>query len=209
MDGCDPHAVARELVREPIGPVLGSHEDERRGHVAVRDQMAQRLALARVLDAQDDMLDQGGRRVRRGHLDRGRVAQQLLGEPSDGLGEGRREEEALSLGRQQADDRADVVDEAHVEHPIGLVEDEELDGAEVDRSPPHEVKEPTRGGDDDLGAGLELTKLIGQAGAAVHGHRPQGSMLAVGLDALLDLDGQLTRWNQDQGAHGASVNLDG
>ena len=39
----------------------------------------------------------------------------------------------LRLG-QQGDDPADVGDEAHVEHPVGLVEDEDLDLAEVDRA---------------------------------------------------------------------------
>ena len=38
--------------------------------------------------------------------------------------------------------RADVADEAHVEHAIGLVEDEDLDARQVDRALGDVVEEP-------------------------------------------------------------------
>ena len=47
--------------------------------------------------------------------------------------------------------RADVVDEAHVEHPVGLVEDEDLDRAEVDGALADVVEQSAGRGDDDLG----------------------------------------------------------
>ena len=54
---------------------------------------------------------------------------------------------------QQVEDPADVGHEAHVEHPVGLVEDEDLDLAEVGRALPHEVEQAARGRDQDLDAG--------------------------------------------------------
>ncbi len=43
------------------------------------------------------------------------------------LRHGGREEQGLALGRELGDDFTDVVDEAHVELAVGLVEHEELD----------------------------------------------------------------------------------
>ena len=43
-----------------------------------------------------------------------------------------REEHRLAIARQPADDAVDLRLEAHVEHPVGLVEDENADVREVD-----------------------------------------------------------------------------
>ena len=71
-------------------------------------------------------------RVAARHLDQRRRVQQAVGERLDLVGEGRREQQVLPLLRQQREHPLDVVDEAHVEHAVGLVEDEDLDVREVD-----------------------------------------------------------------------------
>ncbi len=53
---------------------------------------------------------------------------------------------------QQLDDPLDVGQEAHVEHPVGLVEDEDLDLAEVGDLLADEVEQAARRGDEDLDA---------------------------------------------------------
>ena len=68
----------------------------------------------------------GGRHRGYGHPDR--VAKDGVGEPLDLLRHRRREEEGLPFRWQLVDDPPDVVDEAHVEHPVGLVEDKRFDG---------------------------------------------------------------------------------
>ena len=85
--------------------------------------------------------------------------------------EGRREEQVLALRRQDGEDLADVPDEAHVEHPVGLVEDEDLDRREVGRALVHVVEEAARRRDDDLGAGAEGPELGLVADAAVDRRR--------------------------------------
>ena len=45
---------------------------------------------------------------------------------------------------QQVEDPADVGHEAHVQHPVRLVEDEDLDLAEVGRALADEVEQPAR-----------------------------------------------------------------
>ncbi len=77
-----------------------------------------------------------------------------------------REEERLAIRRRLADDAADRRLEAHVEHAVGLVEDEHTDVAQADRATGDQVLEPAGGGDDDVGA-LGRLHLGAEADAAV------------------------------------------
>ena len=69
-----------------------------------------------------------------------------------------REEHRLAILRQAANDPVDLRLEAHVEHPVGLVEDEGLDTREVDELTLREVLETSRSGNEDLGA-LDALRL--------------------------------------------------
>ena len=71
------------------------------------------------------------------------------------------------------DDAAHVGHEAHVEHAVGFIEDEVLDGAERDRALFHEIEQSARRGDQHVGAGLELRFLAAIADAAVNNGGPQ------------------------------------
>ena len=151
VDGGRDDAVLRELERQPVRAMLGAREDERLVDPAARDEVAEELALPLAVDGDHELADEVGRRVARRDLDRGRVGQETGGELPDVVAEGRREQEALALARQEAEDLADRLDEAHVEHAIRLVQDEDLDRAEVDRPLVDVVEQPTRGRDDDPG----------------------------------------------------------
>ena len=90
------------------------------------------------------------------------------GERADLVRERRREQQVLAARRQQREDLADVADEAHVEHPVGLVEDEDLDRARGRSCPaPTMVEQAAGRRDDDLGAGAERADLGVEADAAV------------------------------------------
>ncbi len=102
------------------------------------------------------------------------------------------------LRRQEREDLADVADEAHVEHPVGLVEDEDLDPRQVDRPLADVVEQPAGRGDDDLGTGAQRADLRIEADAAVDGRRADGVLGAVGPDALLDLERELAGRGEDQ-----------
>ena len=90
-------------------------------------------------------------------------AEQAAGEPADIVGEGRGEQQVLPgtvLG-QKGKYLADVVDEAHVEHPVGLVENEDLDVPEIDEAAPHEIEEPA-------GRGHQRVHQMGRQVLKVH-----------------------------------------
>ena len=59
--------------------------------------------------------------------------------------------------RDVAEDPVDLRPEAHVEHPVGLVEHEHAHAVEAERATHEEVVEASRGCDDDLRRVARLT----------------------------------------------------
>ena len=139
-------------------------------------------------------------RVARRDLDRGRVAQDATRQAPDVVREGRREHQVLASRREQRDDLLDVGQEAHVEHPVGLVEDEDLDLAEVGDLLADEVEQPPGRRDEDLDAAAQGLDLGVHRDAAVDDGRAQRDGPAVGPDALVDLHRELARRHEDEHA---------
>ena len=121
-------------------------------------------------------------------------------QPPDVVGEGGREHQVLPLRREQGDDPLDVGQEAHVEHPVGLVEDEDLDLAEVGDPLADEVEQPARRRHQDLDAATKRLDLRIHRDAAVDHRRAQRHRPAVGVDALVDLHRELARRDEDEHA---------
>ena len=105
--------------------------------------------------------------------------------------------------------RADVVDEAHVEHAIGLVEDEDLDGIELHVALLHEVEQATGRRDEDVRLAAERLLLPALTDAAVDDGVRQAEVLAVRPRALGDLRGELARRREDERADAAVLRLGG
>ena len=125
-----------------------------------------------------------------GDLDPHRIAEQGGGEADD-LGRHRRgEHQRLPFRGEFLDDAADVDDEAHVQHPVRLVQDEDLDGGEVDDLLPHEVEEASRRGDEDVHPFLQRLLLGFLADAAVDDGVPHPGVFPVVSETFPDLHGQ-------------------
>ena len=120
------------------------------------------------------------------------VAQQLAGQLADLARHGGREEQVLALRWEVRDDAADRLDEAQVQHLVGLVEHEDLGAARATtlRSP-DVVEQAARRGDQHVDAarhGLDLRAVADAAehdgdGDAEHGGRRCGSSRRSGLQA--------------------------
>src|SRR4051812_8852622 len=190
--------VAGKLLRESIRAVLGASEDERLLDPAAPDEMCEEVALAGLVDGEDDLRDELSRGVPRRHLDHRRITQDAVCELPDLVGEGCREEQCLAPRREEVDDLADVADEAHVEHAIRFVEDEDLEPRKIDVSLRDVVEEPPRGRDDDSRTRPQRTVLRLIADAAVDRHGPDPAVRAVGPDALLDLEAELAGRREDE-----------
>ena len=107
--------------------------------------------------------DGGGRR---GDLDAHRIVQKLLGDAADFRRHGGGEEQGLAGERNELADALDVGDEAHVEHAVGLVDDEEFDAVEQQTSALEMVEQAARRGDQHIHAAREFHVLIVERDAA-------------------------------------------
>ena len=113
--------------------------------------------------------------------------------------------QGLALGRNHLRDLAQVVDEAEVEHLVGLVEHQIGDGAQRDGVTGDQVEQAARGGDEDVGALFELQLLLADRGAADDLVDPQRGLLDEGAQVVADLVHQFAGRGEDQGAGGAVV----
>ena len=129
---------------------------------------------------------------------------QLAREGDDRRGHGGREEQRLPLDGQVLEHALDVGEEAHVEHPVRLVEHEHLQAAELGIRLLEVIEQPPRGRDDDVDAIPECVLLRTHADAAEHRSARQRRVHRKLLQVLLDLRGQLAGGGQHEGARGAA-----
>ena len=128
-----------------------------------------------------------------------RVDQVVARDPQDLRGHGGGEERHLAVRRRVLEDPVDVLGEAHVEHLVGLVEDQRLQPVERQGIAAHVVHDPAGGADDHLGHPLELAHLEPVALAAVDGqHVELLEIMGVALECLGHLQRQLPGWGQHQ-----------
>jgi hypothetical protein len=193
-------AVALELLGEPVRPVLGAAEDEHLLPVARLHQVREELALAVLVHRVHHLPDQLDRHVAPGDFHGDGVLHEARGELSHLVRKSRREEQVLALRGQEREHAPDVVDEAHVEHAVGLVEHQDLHRSQVDGALLDVIEEPPGRGDDDVDAAAQLLFLRAEAHAAVDHGRARLHVLAVGAHALLDLRSQLARGHEDEAA---------
>ena len=205
VNGARLDAGAVEDLGQLVGAVLGACEDQHLLCVGALQQVDQQPALFGLLGEMDplrDGLDDRGRR-RDGHQHG--VVQDFGGQLGDVRGHRGREKERLPPCGQQRQDAADVVDEAHVQHAVGLVEDEEADLVQRDMALPDEVQQAARGGDQQVHAPLQRIDLRTLVDASEDHAVADGEVAGVVAAAFVDLDGQLARRRDDQGADFAAA----
>ena len=127
MEGGDFEARGFEFAGDAIGAVFGSGEDEDGivgGIGEEGDEEGEFEVAADFVDGLGDGLCGIGAST---DLDGGGLVKELVGEGFDFWGEGSGEEEGLAFFGEGANDAADAGEEAHIEHAIGFIEDEEFD----------------------------------------------------------------------------------
>ena len=91
------------------------------------------------------------------------------------------------------------MDEAHVQHPVRLVQDEDLHMGQVQQFLIAQVQQAPRGCGEDIDPSFQGFHLRGLAHAAEDHRFPQGQIFAIGVEVVVDLDGQLSGGGEDQG----------
>ena len=150
MDRERVHAVPAQALDEPVGSALGAHEHERAAALAGGELVDQRVELRLVGDRDEAVLDAAparslGAAARGGGL-RVKAAATRPVAPSSVA-------EKKSVWRSpgvSADYAVDGGTEAHVEHPVRLVEHQHAHGIESDGAALHEVLEAAGCGHQDV-----------------------------------------------------------
>src|SRR5271170_5622319 len=159
MDDVGVVAETLELLRDAVGTVLGTGEDEE-GALLLAQHLVEQTQLLVLHDGVDAEFDAVGRLRGLADLDADWLVDVVADDLADVRVEGRGVAHGLASLRQCADDAADGGKEAHVEHAIDFIKDEHLDGVDVDLAAAEEVFEASRSGDDETRAAVELVELI-------------------------------------------------
>ena len=197
--GLEPARV--QSVSQFSGAELGAAKDQGPGHGFYLEQTRDRchpvgcpddiVALLGIFDGQ--MLGV--------NCDRCRCAHIVIGEAADLVRQRRRKERGLARLWGLAHDGLDVVDKAHAQHFIRLIQHQETHGAEVEYALFDQVQHPPRRADDNVDAALEAGHLARVGLPTIDGQYAHIAVLPIPMDRPGDLVGQLAGGRDHQSLH--------
>ncbi len=196
VHGNGTEAEARELFGESVcaAPRPGEHDRAARGV----DDVGRVLHPVAVLNEPEVMPGIDGLRLDRTGIVAHRVLLVVTAQHGDVPVERGREQQGLALACGAIEDAAHRRQEAHVGHPVCLVDDDDVDGAEVDAALLHEVFEPAGCCDEHVDSPAQRVLLGAVANAAVDGEDVTFGRLGERSELALDLLGELTSWREDE-----------
>ena len=200
VDALAGNTLLRQRLGQAVGPMLRAGEHEDVLDVAPLQELDQERRLEVLGDGVDRLRDPDGGRGLALEVDGERIPEHLARELLDRRRHRRRKEQRLAARRQVLENPADVREEAHVEHPVGLVEDEDLEPLQLRVGKAEVVEQPSGGRDQDVGARAERVLLGPHRHAAEDGGGREGRVDGELLGVFLDLRRQLARRREDEGA---------
>jgi len=192
----------RSFVEHTVKRDVRQYEDQDPVAALTAQETQQQRELLVPADVEERLLDALGRLLLRHDRDLSRIVHELPGELEHPERECRGEEIRLPLfmRRQAAEDEPEVGDEAHVEHPVGLVDDEDLDAPGRPDALLEVVDETAGRADQKIaarGQGLALLRVVD---AAVDGQGPERREPPEEPRVGVDLHDQLARGRDDEHA---------
>lgn len=193
---------------ELIRAVLGAGEDDGEAVVAlVLEVLKEEFLFVVLVDEADALVDFFGGGALGLDGDVSWVVKNGVREVLDGGGESRGEEEGLLLAREGGDDFFDVTEEAHIEHAVDFIEDEELDAGEIDIAFVHVIEEAAGAGDEDIDAIFHGADLWVFTDATEDEGFTKADAFSVGVEGLGDLASELASGGEDEDAGGAALGV--
>ncbi len=192
------HTGVTQLLGDPVGAQLGTHEDDRAALAGSDRRGDRRLVLG--LHDQDVVRHGRHRALRRIDLVRDRVLQITVDERLDLVLHGRGEQHPLAAGRHLVEQLRDLRQEAQVGHLVGLVQDGDLHVLQRAGTTADDVAQPARRGDEDVDAALQGVDLVAHRRTAADDLHLQPENVTVRLQRVRHLHGQLTRRREDDRA---------
>ena len=205
VQGHGGNAVFVQKLGHMVGTKLGARKHQHLAPVVLVDDVGQQRLLFGAAHGVNGLLNALHRGVGRRDLNVLGVAQQAIGQLTNLVAKRGRKQQALLARGQQLQNLLHVVDEAHVEHAVGFVQHQNLHLAQVQVALVGQVEQAAGGGHQHINAFADFVDLGVHAHAAKHCSRFELQVLAVGLDRLFHLGGQLACGGQHQGAHRAAL----
>ena len=194
------NAVLFQKLGHVVGAKLGAGEHQHLAPVVGVDDVRQQRLLFAPAHRVDDLGDALHRGVARRDLHALRVFEQRGSQFADFIAEGGRKQKALLVARHQGQHFFHVVDEAHVEHAVGLVEHQDLHLAQVQHALLLQVKQTSGGGYQQVHAFFELGDLRVHAHTAKNDGAGQVQVFAVSAYAFFHLGREFAGGREHQGA---------
>ena len=187
-DGLEAVLLQRAVQRADVALAVAEHDGVLEVFLGA-DGAAQDIAFFGLVRGRgDEVLGNGrGGGGGLGHLDLHRIIEELGNKALNFRRHRRREEERLAARRDQFADALDVGDEAHVEHAVGFVDDEDLDAGHQQAAAFEMVEQAAGRCDEDVDAAREFRVLVAEGEAADEERDREFVVRAVAVEAFLDL----------------------
>ena len=125
------YAVLGQVLGHMVGAKFGACEHQHLAPVVLVDDVQQHFFFLGAAHRVNHLLDALHRRVAGRDLNALWVFEQVVGQGADVIAEGGREQQALLVGRHQRQNFFDVVDKAHVQHAVGLVQHQHFNVGQI------------------------------------------------------------------------------
>ena len=189
-------ATAGKCDRQVINTLFGTAEDNQLAVDFCVQQTAQAFNL--ILGFEIILLNQrysqlflgNGYILRRLHV--------LLGQAQNRTGHGCGEQQSLAFSRQAAHNFFDIINKAHIQHFVGLVQYQEFDMVQTDSAAVDMVNQASRSADNNLHIVAQRTNLAFNRLAAVNRQRTHAAGAADFANLFRNLNSQLTGRSHNQ-----------
>ena len=199
VDGLGAEALTVQALGQDLGARLGAGEDDDAVGALLVEHVLEKVGLLVLARGDHELLDGLGSGALVGDLDELRVLDLAADGAHDGVVDGGGEEQGLTLVGDAVDDLLHVRPEAHVEHAVGLVEDENLDVVEVEDHAVVQVEKTAGGSDEHVDTAAQAVDLRVVAHAAHDGEHVVAGLLGHGAGDRVDLLGKLAGGGHDKG----------
>ena len=186
--------------RQHVGVGLGLGEDHHALEVGLLQQSEEEFLPLEAVHGIEIMAHRGGGAAGTADFHFEGILQRKGRQRSDLRRDGGREKQRLALLRALLHDTAHIRHEAHVQHPVHFIEDEDFQMPQVNRPLLHEIQQTTGSGDQHIHAGFEAFALFAVAHPAVNEEGTDARFAAVFQKLFFHLPGQFAHRFQDQDA---------
>ena len=197
----------REPLENLVGAALRPAEDDHLAGLLAVEEFLEEIELPRRIDGEIELLDRLDGDIADGEIEDLRIAHVAGGEFGHRRRNGRREKERLATVRTAPENLLDVGAEPDVEHPVGLIERDDLQTGELERPPTHVIEDTAGGADDHRRILGQLVDLPADRLAAVNRHAVDLRAVGELFELVTDLHGEFAGRDEDEGPRPAAATL--